>query len=182
MVKHVSKIEPPISLCFSPPLAYCHNHVKNMLLLRVTNLQWLTHSSEVKAKPVDMALGISMIWFQLTFQVFISHYSPPILFTLSKLSPLGVLPRLCFCSCHPHLHTSDPPSGPSVSAATFPKSCSLWGVLSAILPQHLVHLCTCLQVLKDCLISSPELSGTKILFIFYIPNRTWQYPAPSSYK
>lgn len=110
VVKHMSKIEPPFSLCFNPLLAYCHNHVMNMLLLRMTNLQWLTHSYKLKAKPIDMALGISMIWFQFTFQVFISHYSPPILFTWTKPNPLGVLPRLCFCSCHPLLHTNDPPT------------------------------------------------------------------------
>lgn len=43
VIKQMSKIEPPFSLCPNPSLTYCHNHVMNMLLLCMKSLQWLTH-------------------------------------------------------------------------------------------------------------------------------------------
>lgn len=46
VIKHMSKILPPIFLFFSPPLSYCHNHVMNMLLLlllHMKSLHWLIH-------------------------------------------------------------------------------------------------------------------------------------------
>lgn len=88
--------------------------------------------------------------------------SIPVLFTPTKPNPVGVLPPLCFCSCHPRLHTSNSPSGPSVSAAAFSEK---------LLPAYCHSTqCVCVHVCKfgkTVLSPLPNFSGTKILRFLY---------------
>lgn len=106
--------------------------------------------------------------------------SIPVLFTPTKPNPVGVLPPLCFCSCHPRLHTSNSPSGPSVSAAAFSeKLLPAWSVLrrTATALSVFVYISASLERLSYLL--SQTFLGLKS-FVFYIPKRTWQDPTQSS--
>lgn len=105
-------------LCSNPHLTDCHNHVM-MLLLCIKNLQWLTY--KMKAKLVDLAFRISVIWSHFIFWVFIFPYSLSYSLYSNQTEPSWCSPSLCFCSCHTHLHISNPPSGPSVSVAASPE-------------------------------------------------------------
>lgn len=129
-------------LCSNPHFTNCHNHVM-MLLLCIKNFQWLTYKME--AKLIDLAFVISIIWSQFIFWVFIFPCSLFYSLFSNQTKPSRCSSSLGFCSCHPHLHTSNPPSGPSVSVAT---SHSHLGMLLIIFPWCLVRLCKCLQVWK----------------------------------
>ena len=111
---------------------------------------------------------------------FSSLYFPLFPFPFSLLQPnrtlLGFSHLCAFAHAAPSAH-EQPTFGPRVRLLPSPRSCVPLGVLPTILPQLRGHLCACLQVWSNCLISSPKLSGTKILFIFSISKRIWQYPA-----
>lgn len=104
-------------LCSNPSLTDGHNYIM-MLLLCIKNLQWLTYKKNQTPWPgiEDLCNLIPLYFFSL-----FSTVPFPILCTLTKPNPL-VFSHLCvFNSCHPHLHMSNPPSGPSIIVATAPE-------------------------------------------------------------